>query len=844
MRRFNNMKRIILLLFIINCSVSIAIAQPPNNLTGLKICIDPGHGGNNAANDRRIEPDPGIVFWESEGNFRKALWLRPLMQQRGATVYLTRETNTYPNDADEPSLSARWQFANANNVHWFHSIHSNAGGGSYTMVLIKEIIATREIAFPQTVPMSSYIYNNIRAKLRTSASGGNVSGSPGVYKDYTFYGGTSGGFNLGVLNGLVMPGQLSEGSFHDGFPEARRLLNNDYRKMEAYGILDGFLQNYGIPKDSAGMIAGIQLDAEGSKPMNGTVVRLLPENKVYNGDQFNNGFYMFDSLQPGVKTIRFETPNFKIDSVTVNVTLQSTSFADRTLFSLVPPKLTLTQPLVGDTNFSVTSIIGFRFSRAMDTASVRSSLTFIPDFAKTFSWTSANTQLVIKPTLPLPTKTNFTITLGATAKGANGVQLDGDGNGTAGDQFVLTFKTGSSDKIAPEIVTAFPIDANTPISPNQIILLQFNEQLDPSSVTSTNVVIEDSSGNAIPQIQQTKYWDGISNGAVNIFTTTPFTVGKSYRVKIVNVKDLSGNTILTPLYKYFSIAGGTYAYTTIDDFNSGITSWMQPTGSGSTIGTVVDSSKWLSSTSTIVPHLSSNTAAARLQYGWLTAGPSWLIREYLSSGTPRSVTWLPANTKLQTYVLGDGSKTRFRFAVDDSVDAFPAGTGTNHEVSPWITIDWIGWKLIEWDFTSTGTWLGNGKIEGLARFDSYQIQYVPDSSAQYGSLYFDQLQLIKQTSPLSVKRSDGIPTTTSLNQNFPNPFNPSTTINFSIAEPGNVSLIIYDVLGRQVAELVNAAMNSGEYSISWDAKNYSSGIYFYKLSTEKYTSIKRMMLVK
>ena len=171
------MKRIILSLFIINCSLSIAIAQPPNNLSGLKICIDPGHGGNNAANDRRIEPDPGNVFWESEGNFRKALWLRPMLQQRGATVFLTRETNTYPNDADEPTLTARWQWANTNNVHWFHSIHSNAGGGFYTMVLIKENISTRQPAFPLAVEMSSYIYNNIRAKLRTSASTGNISGA-------------------------------------------------------------------------------------------------------------------------------------------------------------------------------------------------------------------------------------------------------------------------------------------------------------------------------------------------------------------------------------------------------------------------------------------------------------------------------------------------------------------------------------------------------------------------------------------------------------------------------------------------------------------------------------------
>ena len=141
-----------------------------------------------------------------------------MLEARGATVYITRTTNdsttVYPNppscgnppvvDPNEPSLSARWKFANDNNVHWFHSIHSNALGGTntntnYSLVLVKEVIATRQPAFPQAVTMANLIYNNIRAKNRTGAWAGNIL--PGVALDYTFYGGSNGGFNLGVLNG-------------------------------------------------------------------------------------------------------------------------------------------------------------------------------------------------------------------------------------------------------------------------------------------------------------------------------------------------------------------------------------------------------------------------------------------------------------------------------------------------------------------------------------------------------------------------------------------------------------------------------------------------------------------
>lgn len=151
-------------------------------MSGLKFCIDPGHGGNNPANDRHVVPDAGIDFWESESNFQKALLLKPLLEARGAWVILTRNTNYYPND-DEPSLSARSEIANQNNVNWFHSIHSNATGGTntgtnYTLILVKENIATRQAQFPETLLMSEKIYNHILAKLRTTQFG--------VRLDYTF----------------------------------------------------------------------------------------------------------------------------------------------------------------------------------------------------------------------------------------------------------------------------------------------------------------------------------------------------------------------------------------------------------------------------------------------------------------------------------------------------------------------------------------------------------------------------------------------------------------------------------------------------------------------------------
>lgn len=84
----------------------------------------------------------------------------------------------------------------------------------------------------------------------------------------------------------------------------------------------------------------------------------------------------------------------------------------------------------------------------------------------------------------------------------------------------------------------------------------------------------------------------------------------------------------------------------------------------------------------------------------------------------------------------------------------------------------------------------------------------------------------------------------SLSQNYPNPFNPTTTISYSIKDVGLVELKVYDILGNEVAVLVNEQKASGNYSVKFDASNIPSGIYFYKLTSGNYTETKKLILVK
>jgi len=89
-----------------------------------------------------------------------------------------------------------------------------------------------------------------------------------------------------------------------------------------------------------------------------------------------------------------------------------------------------------------------------------------------------------------------------------------------------------------------------------------------------------------------------------------------------------------------------------------------------------------------------------------------------------------------------------------------------------------------------------------------------------------------------------LPEEFALEQNYPNPFNPSTNVRFQIADLGLASLRIYDVLGREIATLVNEELKPGSYEVTWDASGRASGVYFYRLQTENYVDTKKLMLVR
>jgi hypothetical protein len=167
-------------------------------------------------------------------------------------------------------------------------------------------------------------------------------------------------------------------------------------------------------------------------------------------------------------------------------------------------------------------------------------------------------------------------------------------------------------------------------------------------------------------------------------------------------------------------------------------------------------------------------------------------------------------------------------------------------------------------YTDLGTTIGgvqlNQDISGIPINKNYRwrerIKYRPANNpyqvyspwryyTSYQPLSFGSFKP-QNTQMVGVETTGGqVPEVFELSQNYPNPFNPSTTIEFTLVENSNVTLKIFDLLGREIAALVDGERNAGVlYQVVFDASKFSSGIYFYRLQTEKNSLAKKLMLVK
>jgi uncharacterized protein (TIGR02145 family) len=178
---------------------------------------------------------------------------------------------------------------------------------------------------------------------------------------------------------------------------------------------------------------------------------------------------------------------------------------------------------------------------------------------------------------------------------------------------------------------------------------------------------------------------------------------------------------------------------------------------------------------------------------------------------------------LQAVGQGDGTNT-------SGFSALLAGNRFSYGLFDYLGVVTLFWSSTEYDTAKAGSMTLDGNI------------------IYFGSLYkeggYSVRCLNNNTVGIDDKDKSDIPKEFLLLQNYPNPFNPSTVISYSLPSVSNVKLNVYNTLGQTVRVLESGYKNAGTYTVTFDASEFTSGIYFYKLEAGQFTQVKKMMLIK
>lgn len=154
------------------------------------------------------------------------------------------------------------------------------------------------------------------------------------------------------------------------------------------------------------------------------------------------------------------------------------------------------------------------------------------------------------------------------------------------------------------------------------------------------------------------------------------------------------------------------------------------------------------------------------------------------------------------------------------------------------------WTIVQVPFSAMVSSYTSGPLDpAFDATDITHIDFEPFKSNRNGDFYIDQIEFITDITGIE-KDNSSLPTEFSLSQNYPNPFNPATTIEFSLTQGGFTTLKVYDVIGNEVATLVNEELTSGNFKTQFDASQLSSGIYFYTLRVNNSVLTNKMLLLK
>jgi hypothetical protein len=252
---------------------------------------------------------------------------------------------------------------------------------------------------------------------------------------------------------------------------------------------------------------------------------------------------------------------------------------------------------------------------------------------------------------------------------------------------------------------------------------------------------------------------------------------------------------------------------------------------------------------------------------WVYTGGHLLVelRHTGFTGTSRSVDGLSTTTTGygtifrscwgSGYTANSGSQGNFsivRITADDPVPveltSFTAYASGKNVLLEWTTATELNnsgfevqRRMIDSEYEAVGFVAGSGSTSEQRDYLFSDVN-VPDGKYFYRLKQIDFNGVFDYSNEIEVEVN--APVEFSLDQNYPNPFNPSTTINYSIAEPTIVKIAVYNLLGQEVALIVNEYKEAGQYNVRFDASALTSGAYFYTIETQQFKQTRKMLLAK
>ncbi len=447
------------------------------------------------------------------------------------------------------------------------------------------------------------------------------------------------------------------------------------------------------------------------------------------------------------------------------------------------------------------------FNTPMDAASVFGAFKVSPQVNGKLTMNPDFTEWTFSPDTLLGWSTKYTITIDTSAATLLGIHFD--------TPFSYEFTTVPIDTLPPILLAVSPSNGGTSVAHTYFEFI-INKPVNYNSVVS-HLSFVDSTGKKIT-LARDMFQVTSNNLTLAAFRSAlALTPGMKYTASVSpGVTDYYGNQSKTTYSTTFKIdtveaSGGSI----VEGFESPSNLWtLAPVGQG-TIG--VDTASTSFSFETTKKY--DGNYAGGLQYAFDTTNANAICEAENTQGFDVSGSY-----SLGMWVFGDDSGNQLDYVFGSAPQ----------KVVPVDTIDWYGWKFV-------GMWRAASDTS-TSTFKGFAVKRLPSALLSGGSIYVDDIQVNGEITGIAERPSQ--PVSFGLSQNYPNPFNPTTVISYQLSALSQVTLKVYDILGREVATLVNERQTAGTHSVEFNAGNLPSGAYFYRITAGNFSDVKKLMVIK